>query len=171
MCSAPVSQPVTPNTPAGSISTITVGILPPARVLAEDLTKATIREGSPNILQMALKCISKQTTSESTDSCSAGEQGQTKDNKSSSSKPGVLTAHSSAPSSNGGVAGGSSQDPNEPRQEVSHLALVISDDDEFADDPHQIIPTEDAFAVPFHPRQNLEGYNRGYLLPAEITAF
>ena len=73
MCSAPVSQPPTPNTPAGSISTVTVGILPPVRVLAEDLTKATLREGSPNLLQMASKCIGKQTTSESTDSCSAGE--------------------------------------------------------------------------------------------------
>ena len=53
MCSAPVSQLPTPNTPAGLISTVTVGILPPARVLAEDLTKATLREGSPNLLQMA----------------------------------------------------------------------------------------------------------------------
>ena len=41
MHSAPVSQLPTPTTPASSISTITVGILPPARVLAEDLTKAT----------------------------------------------------------------------------------------------------------------------------------
>ena len=63
----------TPNTPAGSISTITVGILPPARVLAEDLMKATLREGSPNLLQMDLKCVGKQATSESTDSRSAGE--------------------------------------------------------------------------------------------------
>ena len=56
--------------------------------------------------------------------------------------------HSSRPRSSVGAAGGSSQDPNEPRQEVSHLALIISDDDEFADDPHQIIPTEDTFALP-----------------------
>ena len=75
MHSTPVSQPPIPNTPTGSISTITVGIFPPARVLAEDLTKATLREGSPNLFKMALKCVGKQTTSESTDSCSAGEQG------------------------------------------------------------------------------------------------
>ena len=73
ICSAPVSQPPTPNTLAGLISTITVGILPPARVLAEDLTKATLREGSPNLHQMASNCVGKQATSESTDSCSAGE--------------------------------------------------------------------------------------------------
>ena len=73
MHSTPVSQPSTPTTPAGSISAITVGILPPARVLAEDLTKATLREGSPSLLQMALKDVSKQTTSESMDSHSMGE--------------------------------------------------------------------------------------------------
>ena len=63
----------------------------------------------------------------------------------------MLTTHSSAPGSSSGAAGSSGQDPNELRQAVSHLALVI-DDDEFADDPHQIIPTEDAFALPFLPR-------------------
>ena len=73
MCSVPISQPSTPTTPAGLVSTITVGILPPARVLAEDLTKATLRKGSPNLLQMASKGVSKQTTSESTDSHSTGE--------------------------------------------------------------------------------------------------
>ena len=105
--STPVSQPPTPNTPTGLISTITGGILPPARVLAEDLTKATPREGSPNLLKMALKCVSKQTTSELTDSHSAGEQGGIKDNQASSSKPGVLTVHSNAPGSSSGAAGGS----------------------------------------------------------------
>ena len=64
MCSAPVFQPLTPNTPAGLISTITVGIFPAARVLAEDLTKATPRDGSPNLLQMASKCVGKPATSE-----------------------------------------------------------------------------------------------------------
>ena len=79
----------------------------------------------------------------------------------------MLSAHSSAPGSSSGAAGGSGQDPNKLRQEVSHLALVISDDDEFADDSYQIMPTKDAFTLPFLPRQNL----KGYLLPAEVTAF
>ena len=99
-----------------------------------------------------------------------GKQGGTKDNQASSSKPGVLTTHSSAPGSSSGAAGGSSQDPNKPRQGVSHLALVINID-EFTDDPHQIIPTGDAFALPFLQRQGMEGFDRGYLLPAEVTAF
>ena len=67
--------------------------------------------------------------------------------------------HSSGPGFSGGAAGGSSQDPNEPRQGVSHLAMVVPNDDEFADDPHQIIPTEDAFTLPCLPRQNLKGFN------------
>ena len=52
MCNSLVSKPPTPITPAGSILTIIVGILSPAKVLAEDFTKATIREGSPNILKV-----------------------------------------------------------------------------------------------------------------------
>ena len=156
MCSTNVSLPSTLTTSAGLISTITVGILPPAKVLTGDLIKATLREGSPNLLQMAMKGVGKQTTSETTDSRSMGEQGVTKGNQVSSSKPGVLTAHSSAPGSGSGAAGDSGQDPNKQRQGVSHLALVINDD-EFTDDPHQIIPTEDAFALPFLAMQGMEG--------------
>ena len=49
--------------------------------------------------------------------------------------------------------------------------MVVSDDDEFADGPHQIIPTEDIFTIPAIPRDDLNGFNEGYLLPAEVTAF
>ena len=104
-----------PVTPAGLISTITTGILLPARLLAEDLTKATLKEGSPNLLKVALKCIRRKVTSESTSSHSAGH--------------------------------------------------------EFADDPHQIIPTEDIFTISAILREDLKGFNEGYLLPAEVTAF
>ena len=79
MCSSPICQPLTPVTPAGSISTITVRILPLARVLTEDLMKATLREGSPNLLK-ALKCIGRKVTSESTSSCGAGNRSGSKDN-------------------------------------------------------------------------------------------
>ena len=82
---------------------------------------------------------------------------------------GESTTHSSGPGPSGGAASGSSRDPNKLRQEVSYLAMYISDDDEFADDPHQIIPIEDPFALPYIPRQNLEGFDCGYLLPAEVT--
>ena len=49
--------------------------------------------------------------------------------------------------------------------------MYISEEDEFADDPHQIIPIKDAFAFPYIPRQSLEGFNHSYILPAEITGF
>ena len=86
-------------------------------------------------------------------------------------KPGTLTTHSSALSSSGGTAGSSGQGPNEPKEEVANLTMVVSDDDEFTDDPHQIIPTEDIFTIPAIPRDDLNRFDEGYLLPAEVTAF
>ena len=55
----------------------------------------------------------------------------------------------------GGVAGRSGQGPGEPKQKVVHLTMVVSDDDDFADDPHQIIPTEEVFTVPTFPERIL----------------
>ena len=49
--------------------------------------------------------------------------------------------------------------------------MYISVDDDFVDDPHQIIPIEDAFVLSYLPRQNLKGFNHGYLLPVEVTGF
>ena len=171
MHSLPVSQPLTSVTPTGSISTITVGILPLAKVLAEDLMKATLKEGSPNLLKVTLKCIGKKATSESMSSCDTGNQSGPKDSTTSSSRLGASATCSSAPGSSGDAAGSSSQGPNEPKQEVAHLTMVVSDDNEFTDDPHQIIPTEDIFTIPAIPKENLEGFNKGYLLPAEVTVF
>ena len=115
---------------------------------------------------MASKYIGRKATSESTSSHGAGHQSGPKDNTASSSKPGASATCSSTLGSSG-----SGQGPNELKQEVTHLAMVVSDDDEFADDPHQIIPTEDIFNVPAIPRDDLDGFDEGYLLPAEVTAF
>ena len=150
MCNSPVSEPPTLMTPAGSMLTITVGILLPAKVLAEDL-KATLREGSPNILKVTPKFMGWKTTNESTHSHNANHQSGAKDNTAPSSRQGVLAACSSAPGSSGGVAGSSGQGLGEPNREVAHLTMVVSDDDELADDPHQIIPTEEVFTVPSFP--------------------
>ena len=134
--------------------TITVGILSPARVLAEDLMTATLKEGSPNLLKVASKCIGRKATSESTSSHGAGNQSGLKDNTASSSRLGASATHCNALGSSGSTAGSSSQGPNEPKQDVAHLTMVVSDDDEFADDPHQIIPTEDTFTIPAIPRES-----------------
>ena len=74
MHNSPVSQPSTPITPADWISTIKVGILPPAKVLADDLTKATLREESPTILKVIPKFIGWKTTRvNSLPSCQSSE--------------------------------------------------------------------------------------------------
>ena len=99
MCSSPISQPLTPVTPAGSILTITVGILPLVRVLAEDLMKAALKEGSPNLLKVASKCIGRKATSESTSSHGTGHRSGSKNNTASSLRPGASATHSNAPGS------------------------------------------------------------------------
>ena len=119
---------------------------------------------------MTSKHIGRKATSESTSSHGAGHQSGPKDNIASSSRLGASGA-SSTPGSSAGTAGGSSQGPNEPKQEVTHLTMVVSDDDEFTDDPYQIIPTEDIFTVPAILREDLKGFDEGYLLPAELTVF
>ena len=83
--SVPVTQESVPNTPASSITTISVGIILPTKVVAEDLTKANLREGSPNILLMALSSVGKQVTSKLTDSHSTCGPGEIKNNQLSSS--------------------------------------------------------------------------------------
>ena len=139
-------------------------------MLAEDLTKATHREGSPNLLKVTPEFISWKTTNEATHSCDADHLSGPKDSTAPSSRQGVSATCSSMPGSSRSVAGGSGQGSGKPKQGVAHLAMVVSDDDEFADDPHQIIPTEGVF-IPTFPQENLEGFNKGYLLPAEVTAF
>ena len=151
MCNSPVSQPPAPITPAGSISTITVGILPPSNMQAEDLTKATLREGSPNLLKVTPKFISWKTTNEATQSHDVDHLSGPKDSTVPSFRQGVSATCSSVPGSSGGVAGGSGQGPAEPKQGVAHLTMVVSDDYEFADDPNQIIPTEEVFTIPAFP--------------------
>ena len=56
-------------------------------------------------------------------------------------------------------------------QEVAHLTMVVSDDDKFADNPHQIIPTMDVFTIPTFPKEVIDGVNKRYFLPVTVTAF
>ena len=111
MHNSPASQPPAPITPAGSILTITVGVLPPAKVLAENLTKATLREDSPNILKVTPKFIGWKTTNEATHSHGADHLSGSKDHIVPSSRQGVSAPCSSVPGSSGGAAGSSGQGP------------------------------------------------------------
>ena len=88
-----------------------------------------------------------------------------------SSRQGASATCPSAPGSSGDAAGGSGHGPGGSKEEVAHLTMVVSDDDDFTNDPHQIMPTEEIFTVPSFPQDNLQGFNKGYLLPAEVTAF
>ena len=112
--------------------------------------------------------MGRQVASELTDTCSTSGPSGAKDNQPSSSQPLVPSKHSGSPRFSSCAAGGSHQDSNEPVQDVSHLAMLISNDDEFTDDPHQIIPIEDAFALPSISRK---GFDHGYVIPAEINGF
>ena len=72
MHSSPISQLLTSITPAGLISTITEGILPSIKSARRGLTKANLKEGSPNLLKVASKCIGRKATRKSTSSQGTG---------------------------------------------------------------------------------------------------
>ena len=148
-------------------------VIPPAKVLAEDLTKASLRKGSPNLMQMPLIAIGRQVTSELMDSHHMGGLSGTKGDRSTSSQQREPAPHSSGLGSSSSTASSNSHDPNRPLKEVSYLTLVIPDENEFPDDPHQIIPTEEEFALPLIliPGQDIGGYVHEYLLPAQVTKF
>ena len=109
MHNLPVSQPPTPVTPASLILTIKVGILSPAKVLADDLTKATLRKGSPNILKVTPKFIGWKTTKESTRSLDVNCLNRQKDNMALSSRQGASATCPNVPGSSRDAAGGSGQ--------------------------------------------------------------
>ena len=125
-----VSQPPTLITPAGSISTIKVGILPPAKVFTDDLTKATLRDGSPNLLKVTPKFIGWKTMKESTCPLDANHLSRQKDNTASSSRQGAPATCPSVPGSSGDAAGGSGHSPCGSKQGVAHLPMVVSDNDD-----------------------------------------
>ena len=49
--------------------------------------------------------------------------------------------------------------------------MIISDEDEFTDDPHQIIPTEAIYALPFVQKELEDGFLHEFVLPASIKGF
>ena len=68
-----------------------------------------------------------------------------------SSRQGAPATCPSAPGSSGDAAGSSGYSPHGSKQGVANLAMVVSYNDDYADDPQQIIPTEEVFAVPSFP--------------------
>ena len=70
----------------------------------------------------------------------------------------------------GGAAGGDGEEPHNPKPGTSQLALIISEENEFADDPHQVIPTEDCCGLPLIQRQ-CGGFKHDYWSLAEVEEF
>ena len=129
-------------------------------MVAEDLTKANLREGSPNLLQMALSGVGKQVTSESTDSHSAHGLGGTKNNQVTSSKPKVPTTHSSGPG------------PPVVVQQVAAVKIPMSQDRRSPIWPCTSLKM--MISLMTHTRLyplRTPLLDRGYLLRAEVTRF
>ena len=73
-------------------------------------------------------------------------------------------------STSGGAARGDGEEPHNPKPGTSQLALIISEESEFADDPHQVIPTKDCYGLPLIQRQ-CGGFKYDYRGPAEVEEF
>ena len=70
----------------------------------------------------------------------------------------------------GRACGGDGEEPHNPKPGTSQLTLIISEESEFADDPHQVIPTEDCYGLPLVQRQ-CGGFECDYQSPAEVEEF
>ena len=82
----------------------------------------------------------------------------------------MLTVLPSDSSSGGGRgANKDGQDPHGPGQPASHLAMIVSSEDDFEDDPHQIIHTDDDYVLPYV--KHSDGYHQEYAIPASVENF
>ena len=70
----------------------------------------------------------------------------------------------------GGAALGDGEEPHNLKPGTSQLALIISEESEFADDLHKVIPTEDCYGLPLIQRQ-CGCFEHGYQSPAEVEEF
>ena len=70
----------------------------------------------------------------------------------------------------GGAAGGDGEEPYKLKPGTSQLTLIISEESEFADDPHQVIITEDCYGLPLIQR-HCGGFKHEYRSLAEVEEF
>ena len=70
----------------------------------------------------------------------------------------------------GGTAGRDGEVPHNPKPGTSQLTLIISEDSEFADNLHQVIPTEDCYGLPLIQR-HCGGFEHDFWHPAEVEEF
>ena len=152
--SHPITQQMAVNTLASSITAVPIQHVPWAKVVAEDLISLQSRWGSPNALVVAASDTGRRVTSQSTSSHGKGETTSEKNEPQPPLKSRALAdITGSISGGSGGAARGESEEPHNLKQGTSQLTLIIPEESEFADDPHQVIPTEDCYGLPLIQRQ------------------
>ena len=153
-CSHVIMQQMAVNTPASSITAVPIQHIPWAKVVAEDLINLQSRWGSPNAFVVAASDTGRRVMSQSTSSQGKGETTSEKN------KPwpplesrALVDITGSTGGGSGGAAGGDGEEPHNPKPWTSELTPIISEESEFADDPHQVIPTKDCYGLPLIQRQ------------------
>ena len=170
-CSHLIMQQMAVNTPASSITAVPIQHVPWAKVVTEDLINLQSRRGSPNALVVAASDTGRRMMSQST---SSNGKGETTSEKNEPWPPlesrALADITGSTGGGNGGAAGGDGEEPHNSKPGTSELTLIISKESEFADDPHQVIPTEDCYGLPLIQRQ-CGGFERDYQSLAEVEEF
>ena len=87
--------------------------------------------------------------SQSTSSCGKGETANEKNKPQPPLESRALAdITGSTGGGSGGAARGDGEEPHNPKPGTSQLALIISAESDFADNPHQVIPTKDCYGLP-----------------------
>ena len=169
--SHPIMQQMAVNTPASSITAVPIQHVPWAKVVAEDLINLQSRQGSPNALVVAASDTGRRVTNQSTSSHDKGETASEKNEPQPPLESRAL-AHitGSTGGGSGGAARGDGEEPHNLKPGTSQLTLTISEESEFVDDPHQVIPTKDCYGLPLIQRQ-CGSFQHNYQSPAEVEEF
>ena len=148
-----IMQQMAVNTPASSITAVPIQHIPWAKVFAEDLINLQSRWGSPNALVVAASDTGQRVMSQSTNGHGKGETASEKNKPQPPLESRALAdITGSTGGGSGGAARGDGEEPHNLKPETSQLTLIISEESDVADDPHQVIPTEDCYGLPLIQR-------------------
>ena len=112
------------------------------KVVTDDLINLQSRWGSPNALVVAASDTGRRVMCQFTSSCGKGETASKKNEPWSPLESRALADITGSTSGeSGGAARGDGEEPHNPKPETSQLTLIISEESEFADNPHQVITT------------------------------
>ena len=148
-----------------SHSAVLIQHIPQAKVVTEDLISLQSRWGLSNALVVAASDTGRRVTSQSTSSHGKGETSSEKNEPQppleSRALADITDITGSTGGGSGGAARGDGEEPHDPKPGISQLTLIISEEREFADDLHQVIPTEDCYGLPLIQRQ-CGGFEHNY---------